>query len=69
MISNEVLINGKPIICNHEAYNCPSYDGKFKHKRLKSCEDVKIVWSVCKGDPHGLDADKDGTPCDKDNCL
>lgn len=61
-----VLINGAPIICDHEAYNCPSYRGKYQNKRLKNCEDVRLVWDTCKTDVHGLDQDGDGKPCEHD---
>lgn len=60
-----ILINGKPIVCNREAYNCTAYDGPYLEKRLNSCADVKTVWVTCKGDVHGLDGDNDGHPCEE----
>ncbi|WP_419168786.1 hypothetical protein [Halobacteriovorax sp.] len=61
------LSNGKSVICTHEAYNCPSYKGKYMYKRLNSCDDVKLVWKTCgKNDPHGLDRDNDDLPCERD---
>jgi hypothetical protein len=69
VIANDhILINGKLLDCNNEVYNCPSYNGKYVNKRLKSCIDVETVWKNCKSDIHDLDRDKDGKPCDKD-CL
>ena len=62
------FINGKPIECRVEAYNCPSYRGPYQEKRLKSCKDVKTVWEYCKTDVHDLDRDGDG-PCDNDCSL
>ncbi len=67
--NRNVLVNGKPIICSREAYNCPSYDGPLQNKRLKNCDDVKLVWEKCKKDVHGLDEDMDGIPCEKDYCF
>lgn len=60
------LSDGRDIVCNREAYNCPSYNGKYQHKRLKNCKDVQRVWKFCDGDPHGLDRDHDKLPCEKD---
>ena len=59
------LTSGGGIECRYDAYNCPSYRGPYGHKRLGSCEDVRRVFEVCSGDPHGLDADGDGIPCEK----
>lgn len=61
-----IMINGSPIICDYEAYNCPGYRGKYKEKRLKTCKDVKTVWQTCPDDPHDLDRDGDGRPCEND---
>lgn len=61
-----ILINGKPVECKKEAYNCPSYKGKKVWKRLNNCDEVRIVWNTCSGDVHGLDRDNDGKPCEKD---
>jgi len=33
-------------------------------KRLQNCEEVKLVWHICKNDVHGLDADNDNKPCE-----
>ena len=65
LAKDEPVINGKPIICNREAYNCPSYKGKYQSKRLRTCKDVKTVFNYCEGDPHGLDRDSDGIPCEE----
>lgn len=62
----KVLINGAPIICDREAYNCPSYTGPHKNKKLKNCKDVKLVWETCKSDVHDLDRDRDRKPCEDD---
>jgi len=57
----------KKIICSSEAYNCPSYKGKYQYKRLRSCKEVQLVWKACgKEDPHDLDRDSDGWPCERD---
>lgn len=63
---NTTIVNGNPINCSHEAYNCPSYTGKYQSKRLKNCDEVRIVWDTCKDDVHDLDRDNDGKPCEKD---
>jgi hypothetical protein len=58
--------NDREIECSKEMYNCPSYKGKKQPKRLRSCDDVKKVWSKCGvSDPHGLDRDRDRIPCEK----
>jgi hypothetical protein len=64
--SKEPMINGRPLNCSREAYNCPSYKGKYQHKTLKNCDDVKLVWSICERDVHDLDRDNDGHPCERD---
>lgn len=63
---NKPMVNGTPIICDKEAYNCPDYKGPYQNKRLKSCADVQLVWKTCKTDIHDLDRDHDGIPCEKD---
>lgn len=60
------LVNGAPIICSREAYNCPSAKKGPKHKRLSGCEDVRRVWLACKRDVHRLDGDRMGKPCELD---
>ena len=62
----EKLSDGRVIVCSKEAYNCPSYKGKYQHKRLKNCKDVQKVWNTCDGDPHRLDGDRDNLPCEED---
>lgn len=54
------------IICSRDTYNCPGYSGPNQHMRLPSCQDVAIVWATCGSDPHGLDNDGDGIPCNAD---
>ena len=40
------LTDGREIVCDYDAYNCPSYSGKYPSRRLKSCKDVKRVWDM-----------------------
>lgn len=63
---SDIIIKSKPIICDHEEYNCPSAKGNKPWKRLKNCTEVKMVWETCQKDVHGLDRDKDGIPCEED---
>lgn len=65
-LENTSLANGKPIVCDRDAYNCPAYSGPYQKKRLESCEDVHRVWRACGTDVHGLDDDGDGYPCEKE---
>jgi hypothetical protein len=64
--AEKIMINDAPVVCDKEAYNCPSYKGPYQNKRLKSCKDVMLVWKTCKSDVHDLDRDGDGKPCEED---
>lgn len=66
VIDSAPLINGKPINCDYEAYNCPSYRGSYGWKRLQNCSDVETVWNACQADIHDLDRDGDKQPCQND---
>ena len=46
----------KAVSCSSDTYNC----GDFK-----TCSDVMNVFNACPGDPHGLDGNDDGVPCEK----
>ena len=64
--SSKTLSNSLLVECDHDAYNCPGYTGPNQHMRLPTCQDVDLVWAICGSDPHGLDADNDGLPCESD---
>lgn len=46
---------GDGVTCRYDAYNC----GDFS-----SCGQANRVFRACSGDPHGLDGDGDGVPCE-----
>jgi micrococcal nuclease len=60
------LSDGRRITCSKERFNCPSYSGAYKKKKLANCEDVTKVYNYCLNDPHGLDSSNDGKPCNAD---
>lgn len=62
------LSDGRRVICSKNIYNCPDRYDTSNPKQLKSCEDVKLVWDYCKGDPHFLDRDTDNKPCET-SCM
>lgn len=52
----KVVPTPRPVAnCSADSFNCSDFS---------SCSEVMSVFNACPGDPHGLDGDDDGVPCE-----